>query len=151
MSAEKDAVLEDPLKRIDEAHGILAMLLRQMLQTMNNGRGVNVQLFNRFMLQWLDHPHTGIANNHQLKSSARGNIVKELFRPDITWKVFVKGVMFFFPLKAKFTIEMHWGERDITTHHIWMKLSDRPNRVKLELEGALDADGNPVPPIEQKL
>jgi hypothetical protein len=151
MSAERDAVLEDPLKRIEEAHDILAMLYRQMLQTMDRGRGVNIHTFNKYMLQYLDHPHTGIANNKSLKSSARGNIVKELFKPTITFKVFVKGVMFFFPIKAKFSIQMHWSERDISVHHIWIRLSDRPNYVKMELEAAQDALGNPLPAIEQEL
>lgn len=74
----------------NSSDGILAALYKNIFMVL----GVTPERFNVLMDQFLRDPRNGIPTNLKERSSARGNIRKELLRPYMTWKVFCKGLKF---------------------------------------------------------
>lgn len=84
------------------AKGALAILFRTLCREMNLGAFGWSQL----MHQYLHNPANGIKNTPKDKATARGNLNKELFRDRLTWKVFMKAIRFFNPIRAEFTVRL---------------------------------------------
>lgn len=71
-------------------NGVLARLFRKLLLTMN----VNENRWNILMHAFLNDPRNGVPNTRKDQTSMRGNLTKEFARPQMTWKVFCKAMMF---------------------------------------------------------
>jgi len=84
------------------AKGALATLFRTLCREMNLGAFGWSQL----MAQYLNNPANNIKNTPKDKATARGNLNKELFRDRLTWKVFMKAIRFFNPVRAEFTVRL---------------------------------------------
>lgn len=89
---------------------------------------------NKNMLAWLDDPRNGIPNNGAMRSSERGNLIKEMTKPNMTWKVFMKCIRFLRPLNIKLSFELEWAGRRFTTH----ELSVRVNHAEAVAQGEDD-------------
>ena len=89
---------EDKQRR--QARGVLARLFRQILLDVK----MTPLMWNNLMIKYLNDPENGIANTGRERSSARGNLNKELHRPNMTWKVFLKGIRFLRPMKVRFEV-----------------------------------------------
>lgn len=98
--------------------GVLAHLFRMMVMALIG----NHQRWAMYMIRYLDDPKNGIPNNASDRSSARGNLNKELERADMTWPVFRKGILFLNPKKAIFRIHLHMPNRTIRRYE--MELPD---------------------------
>jgi hypothetical protein len=72
------------------ANGVLSRLFRKMLMTMN----VNENRWNLLMHAFLNDARNGIPQTRKDQTSMRGNLTKEFARPQMTWKVFCKAMMF---------------------------------------------------------
>jgi len=71
-------------------NGVLSRLFRKLLLTMN----VNENRWNILMHAFLNDPRNGVPNTRKDQTSMRGNLTKEFARPQMTWKVFCKAMMF---------------------------------------------------------
>jgi hypothetical protein len=114
MHDESHDLLNDPNKGVETAEGVLARLFRQILFDLN----VRPIRWAAMMARYLDDPRNGIPKNSRDRSSARGNLNKELRRPKMTWKVFRKALMFLGPLRVRFIVELDWKDRDTTVHMV---------------------------------
>ena len=116
-------VLSDPDKKINEvardAGGILAFLLRKLFKfyKLSGADGLWMELTQAYVMD----PANGIAQNKKARTSARGNIAKELAADSISWKVFIKGLRFLQLKKVEVIVKAsQYSGRTllITTHDI---------------------------------
>lgn len=118
MSEKLRSLLADPAKGVDQAEGVLSRLFRQILAD----NKVGSYAWNNLMERYLDDPRNGIPKNGKDRSSARGNLGKELYRSSMTWKVFRKGLQFLGARRVKFTVECEWSNRRKTVHSVNLDL-----------------------------
>jgi hypothetical protein len=93
------------------AGGVLSRLWSQMLKDL----GVNIQRWNDYMYTFVNDPRNGYPPTKRDQQSARGNLIKEFSRPQMTWKVFMKALRF---LRAKdvtiaLEVNYHNGTRSV--------------------------------------
>jgi hypothetical protein len=77
------------------------------------------------MKRYLNDPRNGFAGNGKMRSSERGNLIKEIRRPDMTWKVFQKCIQFLDPLGVEFEIRLKWRNGKTTLHTLRVKSADQ--------------------------
>lgn len=94
------------------------------------------------MIKYLDDPRNGIPRD--LKSSARGNLNKELVRDKITWKVFRKALRFLGPSFIRFEIHFRWSDGTTSVHGV--NLNAGPVNESVESEGS-DMDETDIPQV----
>jgi hypothetical protein len=112
-------------------NGVLSRLWRQILYDL----GIGPNQFNLLMHDYLSDPRNGVPNNKKDQTSMRGNMSKELWKPQMTWKVFLKAMRFLQLVKITFTVEAHHANGRITLHSTDVNLGHRnaPNFTE-ELE-----------------
>lgn len=91
---------------------ILAALYQRILIDL----GIGTSKFTNSMEKFLSDPRNGYPQNIKERSSARGNLRKELFKVVMTWKVFCKGIRFLEITKFKVSVELHHPDGRITIH-----------------------------------
>lgn len=101
------------------ARNPLARLYRKILMDLQ----VSPAQMNKNMLAWLDDPRNNIPNNGATRSSERGNLIKEMTRPNMTWKVFMKCIRFLRPLNIKLTVELEWAGQRKTQHELSVRVN----------------------------
>lgn len=120
MYDEQNDILNDDKKGVEQTIGVLARLFRQILYDLN----IDTYKWSRHMQEYLDDPRNGIPRNSKDRSSARGNLNKELRRPKMTWKVFRKALMFLGPLEATFIVRLKWRTGRTTEHSVKLVTAD---------------------------
>jgi len=89
ISKKLNFIIRDSTGRsIREARGVLAKLYRTAMQQQVH----TIETLMQKLEYYLDDPANGVPRNGKARSSERGNILKEITRPDMTWKVFLKGL-----------------------------------------------------------
>lgn len=120
MSNDIFDILSSPTKEEENARGILAKLFRQILaDTATSGTK-----FHHLMTNYLNNPFNGFSHDRKRKSSERSNLMKELARPNMTFKVFVKGIQFLAPVEAVFEVKLKWRDNRTTIHSIPLRVMD---------------------------
>ncbi len=71
---------------------------------------------------YLEDPKNGIPQNKKEKTSARGNITKEIGKPSITWKTFIKALRIIGVEKFKIRITIIYRDNTETSHEIMTDL-----------------------------
>lgn len=89
---------------------ILASLFRTILFDIGIDTGKFNILLERYMIR------AGLPNNIRESSSVRGNLKKELLKNSISWKVFIKGLMFLNITKFELVIRLHHSNKIVTEH-----------------------------------
>lgn len=118
MTEKLKTMLASPDKGMSSAEGVLSRLFRQILADNN----VGAYAWNNLMERYLNDDRNGIPKNGKDRSSARGNLGKELSRPAMTWKVFRKALQFLGARRIKFTVECEWSNRRRTVHSVNLDL-----------------------------
>ena len=103
---------------------VLAALFQRVMFEL----GINDQKFHLLLEKYLTNPRNGIPQNITDKSSARGNLRKELLRRVMSWKVFIKGLKFLNIRKCKLSITLTHVNGSETIHAIDINL----NTMELE-------------------
>ena len=78
----------EPPKAVKGAGGILFSLYWDILRTLK----ISPQKFTNMVQAYFSSPISGVRQNAMDQTSARGNLVKELTKTEMTWKVFFKGL-----------------------------------------------------------
>lgn len=95
--------------------GILANLFKNILNELRitAGRGSR---WEDLMRTFLGDRRNGVRQNDRDRSSARGNLAKELLKDKMSWKVFCKGMRFIGLIRFELTIVAHHSSGLVTTH-----------------------------------
>ena len=134
MSLDFRKLLTLPDKGVSLTRDPLAKLFRRAL--MENQ--VTIWWADELMKRYLNEPSNHIPNDSGARSSARGNLYKELAADRMTFNVLVKGLKFLNPMSVAFNLTIQWTPSRSTTHTIEMPISRfEPNynpEKPLELE-----------------
>lgn len=122
MDENRD-MLSDPQKGVQHARGVLAYLFRKILMDID----LDMWRWQRLMNKFLEDPRNGIPPNGKDRSSARGNLNKELHRPRMTWKVFEKAMRFLGPVELRFEVHLKWEGGKRTKHGVNIALRPEDN------------------------
>lgn len=90
---------------------ILASLFRTILMDLN----VTAIRFDRLLERYINNAR--LPNNIKEASSQRGNLKKELLKSSMSWKVFVKGMVFLNVRKFDISIKLHLSSGLVSEHH----------------------------------
>lgn len=108
------AAPDKEVKKTSGANGVLARLFRIILLNLN----VTPARFGSLLQQYILDPRNGVPENKKDQTSARGNLTKEFYKPQMTWKVFLKAMRFLRIKKIVFIVELHHsGPGNKTTLH----------------------------------
>lgn len=127
-------ILERDDKGASKATGVLSLVFRKTLAEL----GVNATMWNKLMLGYLGDKRNRIPNNSRARSSTRGNLTKELSKPNMTWRNFEKGIRFLNPVEALFSLRLTWRNGKTSCHDILLFGEKR-----------VDDDPNPLPSAEE--
>lgn len=127
-------------KGAGEASGVLAKLFRQILLD----RKITPLHWSNLMMRYLDDPRNGVPRDVKDKSSARGNLNKELVRPRMTWKVFRKGLRFLGPRWVRFEVHFGWENGETSIHKLMLDSGPVTEDDELDLGGMYDDTDTPV-------
>lgn len=72
--------------------------------------------WNTLLLAYLKDPRNGIPQNSKSLSSERGNLTKEIIKPEMSWKVFVKGLRLLQVTKIEFDFKVHLYNGAVIKH-----------------------------------
>ena len=109
-------------KGIGEVKGPLSILYRRIL--LDLGLGYDTIL--NGLESWLYNANGPVEQSSKKRTQARGNYIKKMIEPTMTWKSFADLVMMLYPEYIKFTVTLGWPGGDPnkpareTTHHITM-------------------------------
>lgn len=90
--------------------------------------------WDRLMNQYVNDARNCIPRNKKEQSSARGNLQKELLKPEMTWKVFLKGIRFLGISSFEFKINAKHSNGKHTTHSHNVNLGDPIPMIPIEYE-----------------
>jgi hypothetical protein len=90
---------------------ILASLFRTILIDL----GITPMRFNVLLEKYIDK--SNIPKNIKEVSSLRGNLKKELLKSTMSWKGFIKGLIFINIKRFEVRITLHHGSGKITEHY----------------------------------
>lgn len=120
MSKDLNRLLVDPRKEQHLARGVLARFYRRILWDLD----IKPTEMNKLVLQFLDDPRNGIPNNGKARSTERGNLIKELTRTEMTWKVFIKHLKLLRPTKLTLVIHAEWRSGLKSEHAIGLSSNE---------------------------
>ena len=115
-------LLDDPEKQIHMTygvHGALAKLWRRMLSDLR----INGFRFSVLMDKYLRDPKNHVPNNKSDRTSNRGNFNKEFSHPQMSWKVFCKGMKFLLVDDMEITVKARHADGTVTIHELFVPLN----------------------------
>lgn len=105
-----------------EAQGVLTMLYRKITFDL----GITTGQTKDDLEKWLSNPSSGIPQTPRARTQARGNYIKKMIAPTMSWRSFLDMIQMLRPLKARLKIELYWGERQgWSVHELPMDLDTR--------------------------
>jgi hypothetical protein len=108
--------------------GFFAAFYRSILDDIN----MNPMWWDSLMKDWLSDYRQGAGEEPRKKiTSMRGNLMKELGKPEMTWKVFFKGIRFLQPIKVEFALRITWRAKRVTEHVQAIEFGERSNLAAL--------------------
>jgi len=106
--------LEKPDKGFRDATGVLGKLFSVICRDL----GVTESLMNDRIQQYINNPVNGVPADNKARSSERGNIMKDLAAPDMTWKKFLKFLRIMTPKHVRFEVHLGWRNNLETVHSL---------------------------------
>lgn len=96
--------------RTGTSDSILASLLRTILMDI----GITPMQFDRLLERYIVNAQ--MPYNVKEVSNQRGNLKKELLKSAMTWKVFIKGLVFLNIKRFNLTVTLHHANGSVTSH-----------------------------------
>ena len=111
--------------------GFLSRVFFAVLQRRTNTNLERMQDHRTFLERWnalviayLRDPRNSIPQTNNALTSARGNLSKEILKPSMTWKVWVKSMRLLQVVKIDFHLRFHCYKREHIEHTMSMNLGD---------------------------
>jgi hypothetical protein len=101
-------------------NGGLSRLFRQMLVD----NSISPERFGRLMSDYLKNPKHKIPRNRKDMTSAQGNLGMALSLPQMTWKVFGKGLQFLKVLRIELTLKAFYESGAVKEHKTSITISE---------------------------
>lgn len=125
-----------PEKLIGEADNFLAKLFRIYLVDQNIG----LERFNAYVGKWINNPIYGFLKDPSKRSSARGNLNKEILRPNMSPDVFLKAMAAMGNEDVEIVMRTRRNGRDTWTEHA-ISINKIPEIVAATMnEGGIEND-----------
>ena len=135
MSEEVNQMLQADDKGVAEATGTLSKLFRQILLDV----GVTPMQWSKLMQGYLTNPRNRVPKNGRDRSTHRGNLNKELRKPNMTWNNFKRGLIFLSPVKIRFEVHLTWNNKRTTLHGV--TLTNRTFREEPDEDNHTENEG----------
>ena len=114
---------------------ILSNLLKRIFFENN----INPNRFHYYLTKYLEDPINGVPQNKKDFSSQRGNYIKEINKPSITWLVFIRGLRIINVSKFTISINIHRDFGSDTTHSLTVDLGKSNPKVDEESDVTIDS------------
>lgn len=111
------AMLQRPDKGMNSTHGVsgvLSRLFRLILVELN----ISPMKFSALLADYVRDKRNRVPDNRHDQSSIKSNLTKELSRPDMTWKVFCKGLKFLQFTKFEICLKCYRRDGSHTLHSL---------------------------------
>lgn len=107
--------------------GILARLWRQILRDIN----VRPSRFEMLLSDFINDAKRKVPDNRVSKLFTRGNLRRELERPTMTFKVFMKGIKMLNVAKIRIAVELEFGSGKKTLHQTVVDLGNKQHDIDI--------------------
>lgn len=114
MSKNLKSVVQHHDKQVGESRNALTKLYRTILMEL----GIEHAVIDQYLIKYLDDPESGIKVTGKDRASVRGNILKQLGKDAITWKIFCKGLRLLRPKHITLSVELEWSRGRKTVHSV---------------------------------
>ena len=114
MSSSLKEIVADTDKQVGRSGNPLTKLYRTILLDKN----ITHNTIDHYLNQYLDDPVHGIPKNSKDRSSERGNLLKQLGKSSISWKIFTKGLHLLRPKAIRLTLTFTDQRGVVTAHHV---------------------------------
>jgi hypothetical protein len=108
---------------VGRSNGILSRLFRIVVTDLN----VSTRDWHNYMMDYLNDPINQIPMSGKERSTARGNLNKQLQKDPMSIKTFLRGLKFLKVLRVKFTVTLV-REEGVTNHSVNLNLSDKKGK-----------------------
>lgn len=123
MSNSLKEIVADTDKQVGQSSNPLAKLYRTILLDKN----ITHNTIDHYLNQYLDDPIHGIPKNSKDRSSERGNLLKQLGKNSISWKIFTKGLQLLRPRAVRLTLTFTDQRGEVTYHSIDLQGTGEPD------------------------
>lgn len=119
---ELNRIISRDDKAINEVQGPLSVLYRNVLF----GLGITGPVIEQQLDRWVNDPNSGVEQTTKKRTQARGNYIKKMIEPHMTWKSFADLIMMLYPKYIRLELQLGWPGEDVngnprvTTHHVTM-------------------------------
>lgn len=120
----QEAISDDSAQWVGGPGSILSSLYRKIMRSYNIRSSTEWSIF---MEKYLKNPRNNIPPDHRAQTSARSNMFKELFKPQMSWKVFCKGMSFLMVEKFEIQITIFRRNQPPSIHVQAVDLSEMIN------------------------
>ena len=109
-------------KAIGEAQGPLSVLYRRVLFDL----GIDAATLEQQLDRWVNDPNGPVEQTPKKRTQARGNYIKKMIEPYMTWKSFADLIMMLYPKYIRVELKLGWPGEDAlgnpreTLHHVTM-------------------------------
>lgn len=109
-------------KAINEVKGPLSVLYRRVLFDL----GINAGTLEQQLDRWVNDKNGPVEQTVKKKTQARGNYIKKMIEPYMTWKSFADLIMMLYPKYIRLELKLGWPGTDAagnpkeTVHHVTM-------------------------------
>lgn len=114
MSRSLKEIVSDTDKQVSQSSNPLTKLYRTMLLDMD----IKHSNIDHYINLYLDDPSLGIPKNSKDRSSERGNLLKQLGKSAISWKIFTKGLRLLRPKHVRLTVTFTDQRDRVTVHSV---------------------------------
>lgn len=98
--------------------GVLARLWRIILMDLE----INVNTWMQLMVEYVRDRDNRVPNNKRDQSSVQGNLIKELTKSSMSWKIFCKGLRFIRVTKFELSLTLHFRNKRVSNHVVTVNL-----------------------------
>lgn len=117
----QEAVKDHKSYWVGGAGAALSSLFQQLL--VDKRQVTTDQRWQFYMKKYTDDPKNGINPDHRSITSTRSNMLKELFKKRMSWKVFCKGLVFLLVdrFEIQITVTYSNGSKDIVVQKVELR------------------------------
>lgn len=132
------------MKKKRSANHTLGNIFNQIATSVYGNQFQDSHQFRALMARWLNDPKNGIPRKGKIRSTAQGNLAKQLRSPEMTWNVLIKALQFLGATDMDIQITLHWGDKS-TTHEIAVCLDEiDPSGEDMSVDDYTTEEPNPT-------